>query len=108
MAPKVFYMDARSNSAQTGLVAKMLTVCEAMGIDAYRILPHLARLESDENETLDGKTGILHLDRSGRVHRQLVWAEMKRGKPKVIGYVPRMDERTSSGAPAASYSPFGR
>ncbi len=81
----------------------------AMGIDAYRILPHLARLESDENETLDGKTGILHMDRSGRIHRQLVWAEMKRGVPKVIGYAPRMDERTpGSAAPSSSYRPFAR
>jgi outer membrane PBP1 activator LpoA protein len=64
----------------------------AMGIDAYELLPHLARLEMDSAETLDGKTGILYLDRQKQVHRQLVWARMKRGKPKVIGYAPRMEE----------------
>lgn len=81
----------------------------AMGIDAYRILPHLARLEADEHETLDGKTGILHLDRSGRIHRQLVWAEMKKGTPKVIGYAPRMEQQaTGSAAPVSSFRPFSR
>jgi outer membrane PBP1 activator LpoA protein len=81
----------------------------AMGIDAYRILPHLARLASDEHETLDGKTGILYLDRDGRVHRQLVWAEMKRGQPKVIGYTPRMEEQAPGrAAPTSTFSLFGR
>lgn len=68
----------------------------AMGIDAYGILPHLSRLEMDSNETLDGKTGILSLDGRKRVRRQLVWAQMKRGKPKVIGYAPRMEENRGS------------
>jgi len=34
MAPKVYYMDARSNSPQTSMVAKMLTVFEAAGFDS--------------------------------------------------------------------------
>ena len=34
MASKVYYMDARSNSPQTGLVPKMLTVFEAAGFDS--------------------------------------------------------------------------
>ena len=33
MASQVFYMDGRSNSIQTGLVSKMLTVFEAAGLD---------------------------------------------------------------------------
>ena len=32
-ASDVYYMDARSESPQTGLVAKMLTVFEAAGLD---------------------------------------------------------------------------
>ncbi len=85
----------------------------AMGIDAYRILPHLPRLEADSRETLDGKTGILYLDRIKHIHRQLVWAEMRKGKPKVIGYVPRMEQQQSTysapfsgGGASTSSSPF--
>ena len=33
-ASEVYYMNARSESPQTSLVAKMLTVFEAAGIDA--------------------------------------------------------------------------
>jgi outer membrane PBP1 activator LpoA protein len=75
----------------------------AMGIDAYELLPHLARLEMDSAETLDGKTGILYLDRQQQIHRQLVWARMKRGKPKVIGYAPRMDESRGLLFPTPSF-----
>jgi outer membrane PBP1 activator LpoA protein len=58
----------------------------AMGVDTYRILPHLSRLQSGSHETLDGKTGILSLDSRNRVHRKLVWARMRNGEPKVAGY----------------------
>ncbi len=34
MAPKVYYMDARGNSPQTSIVAKMATVFEAAGFDS--------------------------------------------------------------------------
>jgi len=34
MIPKVYYMDARSHSPQTGIVAKMTTVFEAAGFDS--------------------------------------------------------------------------
>jgi outer membrane PBP1 activator LpoA protein len=75
----------------------------AMGIDAYELLPHLARLEMDSGETLDGKTGILYLDRQKQVHRQLVWARMKGGKPKVIGYAPPLEERPGILFPTPSF-----
>jgi outer membrane PBP1 activator LpoA protein len=75
----------------------------AMGIDAYELLPHLARLEMDSEETLDGQTGILYLDRMKQVHRQLVWAQMKRGKPNVMGYAPRMEERRETFFPTPSF-----
>ncbi len=73
----------------------------AMGIDSYRILPHLSRLRSSPRETLDGKTGILHIGRNNQVHRQLVWAKMKKGIPEIIGYAPRLEDKqpTSSQAP---------
>ncbi len=63
----------------------------AMGIDSYRLLPHLARLQNNRDEMLDGKTGNLYLDDINHIRRQLVWAEMRAGIPKVIGYAPRME-----------------
>jgi outer membrane PBP1 activator LpoA protein len=75
----------------------------AMGIDAYELLPHLSRLEVDSGETLDGKTGILYLDGLKQVRRQLVWAQMKRGKPKVIGYAPRLEQSRGGLFPAPSF-----
>ncbi|MET0086069.1 MAG: penicillin-binding protein activator [Sedimenticola sp.] len=63
----------------------------AMGMDSYRLLPHLARLQNSSNEMLDGKTGNLYLDDVNHVRRQLVWAEMRAGMPRVIGYAPRME-----------------
>jgi len=62
----------------------------AMGIDSFRLLPHLGRLQSSPRETIDGKTGNLYLDSIRQIHRQLVWAEMYKGVPKAIGYAPRM------------------
>ena len=62
----------------------------AMGIDSYQLLGHLARLQSSENEALDGKTGQLYMDRLNNIHRQLVWAQMKNSVPSVIGYAPRL------------------
>jgi outer membrane PBP1 activator LpoA protein len=69
----------------------------AMGIDSYRLLPHLQRLQSSSRESLDGETGILFLDGLNYVHRQLVWAEMKRGEPKVLGYATRIESDSDRG-----------
>ncbi len=72
----------------------------AMGMDSYRLPAHLNRLAANPTERFDGRTGQLYLDSLRRVHRQLLWAEMKRGLPRVIGYAPRMyDELEQSEAP---------
>jgi len=63
----------------------------AMGIDSYHLLSHLARLQNNPREMLEGKSGNLYLDQSNVVHRQLLWADMKAGVPTVIGFSPRMD-----------------
>jgi len=71
----------------------------AMGIDSYRMMPHLSRLRTSPRETLDGKTGILYIGQNNQVHRQLVWAKMKKGTPEVIGYAPRLEEKRSLSVP---------
>ncbi|WP_428604320.1 penicillin-binding protein activator [Sedimenticola sp.] len=81
----------------------------AMGIDSFRLLPHLGRLQSSTRESIDGKTGNLYLDNIRQIHRQLVWAEMNKGIPKAIGYAPRMisvtDEMESLSTETASPPP---
>lgn len=83
----------------------------AMGIDSFRLLPHLGRLQTSSQETLDGKTGNLYLDSIRQIHRQLVWAEMEKGVPKAIGYAPRMvtiaDEMESLYAEPDALEPAG-
>ncbi len=63
----------------------------AMGIDSYLLLPHLARLQNSPREVLEGKTGNLYMDPLRQVHRQMVWAEMLDGVPKVIGFTPILE-----------------
>ena len=33
---------------------------------------------------MSGMTGELYLDDAGRIHRQLTWAKMERGKPRTL------------------------
>jgi hypothetical protein len=64
----------------------------ALGMDSYLLVPHLARLQSSSRESLEGKTGNLHMDRINHIHRQLVWAQIEGGIPRVIGFAPRLDD----------------
>jgi outer membrane PBP1 activator LpoA protein len=73
----------------------------AMGMDAYQLLPHLARLQSSTFETLDGYTGHLYVDGLNQVHRQLVWVKLG-AEPEVLGYSPRLDAVTATDADAAT------
>jgi outer membrane PBP1 activator LpoA protein len=62
----------------------------AMGMDAFRLGPHLNRLQSSRYESLDGSTGNLYMDELNQVHRQLVWVVLDE-KPRVLGFAPRLD-----------------
>lgn len=79
----------------------------AMGMDAYRLPAHLLRLGQSPSERFEGRSGQLSLDNLRRVHRQLLWAEMKAGLPQVIGYAPRMsDDEEQSLAPLPQALPL--
>jgi len=56
----------------------------ALGIDAYNLIPFLGRLQGKSYERFSGQTGNLYLDSLNRVHRELLWAEFKRGIPQLI------------------------
>ena len=53
----------------------------AMGFDAYQLAPLLYDVSVGALPEVDGATGKLYLDATGRVHRRLAWAQFRRGTP---------------------------
>jgi len=56
----------------------------ALGVDAYAVIPHLNRLSSENAVRFDGVTSGLSLARGGRLHRQLLWAQFRKGVPVLV------------------------
>jgi len=56
----------------------------AMGMDAYRLIPMLGVLRSNPGETLAGASGLLSMDESGQVLRQLSPAQFNRGRVRAL------------------------
>ncbi len=82
----------------------------AMGMDSFQLPDHLARLASNPREMMEGRTGNLYLDRLQLIHRQLVWAQMERGQPKILGFTPqqpRQDVAPTDQPPATPAIPAG-
>jgi hypothetical protein len=52
-----------------------------MGYDAYHLVAPLFAARTGTMPEIDGATGMLFLDSSGRVHRRLAWAEFRHGEP---------------------------
>jgi outer membrane PBP1 activator LpoA protein len=56
----------------------------AMGIDAYRLPPHLATLAGDPAASIPGQTGRLSMDSLGRIQRGLLLARFTATGPVVM------------------------
>jgi hypothetical protein len=56
----------------------------ALGIDAYRMIPSLRRLMINPEETLQFHTGLLSVDKTGRVKRSLLMATYENGKAQLL------------------------
>ena len=56
----------------------------ALGVDAYAIIPHLNRLSTENAVRFSGVTSGLSLERDGRLHRQLLWAQFRKGVPVLV------------------------
>lgn len=56
----------------------------ALGVDSYAFLPHLSRVSTDPAARFTGVTSALSLDTRGRVQRGLVWAQFRKGLPKLV------------------------
>ena len=57
----------------------------AFGVDAYRVLPQLARLRASPGLAVNGVTGRLKVDSGDRIVRELSWAQFRNGVPTPIG-----------------------
>ncbi|MGI9234830.1 MAG: penicillin-binding protein activator, partial [Woeseiaceae bacterium] len=60
----------------------------AMGYDAYNLIAALYASRGGSMEEIDGATGTLFLDTTGRVHRRLAWAQFQGGEAVAL---PRTD-----------------
>ncbi len=60
----------------------------ALGIDAYRLVPHLDILYQYPDQRLDGVTGQLRMNAQGRIERELLPARFVDGKPELIEQEP--------------------
>ncbi len=56
----------------------------ALGVDAYAIVPQLNRMSSENSVHFSGVTSGLSLERDGRFHRQLLWAQFRKGVPQLL------------------------
>ena len=56
----------------------------ALGIDAYRMIPSLRRLMINPHESQAHNTGLLTVDKFGRVKRSLLMATYQKGKAKLL------------------------
>jgi hypothetical protein len=56
----------------------------AFGIDAYRMLPYLARMRHQPSLRIPGATGLLRMDADGRVFRNLTWVRFAGGVPNLM------------------------
>ncbi len=51
----------------------------AMGVDAYRLIPELNQLSRDPQQVYQGATGVLSINDTGRVERDMRWGQFKQG-----------------------------
>ncbi len=56
----------------------------ALGIDAYRMIPSLRRLLINPGEKISMNTGVISVDRNGRIHRELLLATFEKGLARVV------------------------
>lgn len=56
----------------------------ALGFDAINIYPRLEWMQTIQNQNIEGLSGSLTVDGNGQVHRELAWAQFKRGKPVLL------------------------
>jgi outer membrane PBP1 activator LpoA protein len=88
--PQPWIADLPGEFAEYWPEERRLARLHAMGYDAYNLIAALFAARGGEMVQIDGATGTLFLDASGRVHRRLAWAQFQGGEAVAL---PRMDLR---------------
>ncbi len=60
----------------------------ALGIDAFNLSGRVQYLRRYQQEHINGMSGNLYMDERGRIHRQLLWGQFRRGMPRLIDAPP--------------------
>jgi outer membrane PBP1 activator LpoA protein len=71
----------------------------AFGFDALSISTRLEWMQRMQNQSLQGLTGNLSVDGNGKVHRDLDWAQFKRGVAVIIPPVVQTEDSSNDGLP---------
>lgn len=74
----------RQAMTQTGHAAEQSPRLVAMGIDAWRLTRQLARNGLKPGLTLQGLTGVLEVQPTGRIRRHLAWAHFVNGRARLV------------------------
>ncbi len=65
----------------------------ALGVDAYRLYPRLQQLKELPDSRLFGTTGVLQLDETNVINRELMWAQFIDGEPVTAPIVMEVTQR---------------
>ena len=84
IAPQAWIEDLPPLYAEYWPGERRLGRLHAMGYDAYQLIAALFAARTGPMQEIDGATGKLWLDRDGRVHRKLAWAQFQRGNPVAL------------------------
>ncbi len=79
----------RRVGASRGETAERYPRLFAMGMDARQLAELLIDGQLRPGQTVDGATGILEVQRDGRVRRHLAWARFVDGRPRLIAMPSR-------------------
>ena len=86
--PQPWIADLPAQYAEYWPDERRLSRLHAMGYDAYNLIGTIYAARGGEMMELDGATGTLFMDNSGRVHRRLAWAQFQGGD---VVALPRSD-----------------
>jgi outer membrane PBP1 activator LpoA protein len=56
----------------------------ALGVDSYAIIPQLNRISSNPAVRFNGVSSSLSMGPGGKLHRQLLWARFRNGRPRLL------------------------
>jgi len=100
--PQPWIVELPGQFAEFWPEERRLARLHAMGYDAYNLIASLYASRGGAMTEIDGATGVLYLDASGRVHRRLAWAQFQGGE------VVALPKQEDTGGPIEDLSDDGQ